>query len=538
MCCTALTAKKMNKKVVPFPLIAICLKTIYEETHGAKTKKSAFSLSAKLVSERANIDPVLHEGLESLKAFYRNSLHLARPSKSHVVTAETHEGYVKALRELWGYQEKFHPHAIQCDLFAVMNGPLLLRYISFREVQQGNAAVTLRRMVAQLKAVMKWCAIVGLKDASVDEVAAANTLCDQISVLGTQIGATAPIKQPIDLDQQALQGKRMDWDTLRRKTEDFAVDTLKAVRALKLTKKPSNSTTFEVALRLNTSLFGILFAGLLNIGPPRPFAMKSLVVVGAQGAADEPHDPDVVTQDCSVCSDANCVGNVLKKINDTEYRIHTTHHKTANRTKKVIPAFSITKAVDPLAWGIIHEIFEWGHTAVVEWYDPCAETSLADRRRAFRTLETGRVYNVQSGRENLHSLVVKRLVRELVGAPIEEEALKSINCNTLRHMYVCWYRAQKEKAADDGGNTTSRFTPAEEQGAAIAMGTSTRMWDDVYDDVYRQSLVDKSRNAVQRQFTADSTDSLVSQLKTSDEFLYDCLIQDSVILKLTHRLTK
>ena len=506
-------AQETNKIVVPLPLTAICLKTIYKDAHGAKTKKSEFSLSAKQVSKRAETDLDLQKGLASLEAFSCNKLHIARPSKSHVVTPDTHAGYVKALRELWGYQEKFERHTKLCDLFVVMNGPLLLRYIAFRDVQQGNAAVTLKRMVAQLKAVMKWCAIVGLEGASVDEVAAANTLCEQISVLGTQIGAAAPIKQPVDLDQQALQGKRIDWETLRTKAGAFAADTLKAVRALKLTKHTANSKVFEVALSLNTSLFGILFAGLLNIGPPRPFAIKALVVVGAQGAANEPHDPDVVTPDCSVCSDANCVGNVLKKINDTEYRIHTTHHKMANRTKKVIPAFSITKAVDPLAWGIIHEIFVWGHTAVVEWYDPCAETSLADRRRAFRTLKTGRVYNVQSGCDNLPSLVVKRLVRELVGGPIEKTAL-DINCNTLRHMYVCWYRAQGAKAADDGGNTTSRFTPAEEEGAAIAMGTSTRMWDDVYHDVYRQSLVDQSRDAVRRHFTADKTDGLVSPHKT------------------------
>ncbi len=63
------------------------------------------------------------------------------------------------------------------------------------------------------------------------------------------------------------------------------------------------------------------------------------------------------------------------------YRLHTTHHKMANGTGAVIPAITITKAGDPLAWGIIEEIFVWGHTALVDWYDPCNETSPAHRRR-------------------------------------------------------------------------------------------------------------------------------------------------------------
>jgi hypothetical protein len=525
----ALPVAVEKARVVPFPMTEICFQTIFTEAHGAKTMKEVFSLSTREVEVRAKSDPVLCVGLVSLEAFYTSQIHLARPSKSHVVTAETHEGYVKALRELWGYQEKYEGQDKRCDLFAVMDGPLLLRYISFRKVQQENATITLKRMTSQLKAVMKWCAIVGLKDASVDEVEAATTLCEQVSILSAQIGATAPIKQPVDLAQRARDGKSMDWAELRTKTEEFATGTLKAARALKPTQNTSTGKHLEVAFRLNTSLFGLLFAGLLDIGPPRPFAIKALVVVGAQGA-DEPHGPDVVTKYCSVCPDAKCVGNVLKKIDDEEFRIHSTHHKTVNKTGEVIPVISITKAKYPLAWGIVDEIFMWGHTALVDHYDPCNETSPADRMRAFRTLEAGRVYDVQSGRETLHSLAVVRLVAELVG----EKSLH-INCNALRHMYVQWYREQQEAA--DGGNTTSRFTPAEEQGAAIAMGTSVRMWDTVYHDTHRQSLVDRSRDAVRRQYTAEKTDGRVRLLKPSDELL-DCLVPGSVKLQLTHRLTE
>jgi hypothetical protein len=518
-----------------FPMVSICLDTIFTEAHGAKIKKEGFAMKLNDVLARAEENPILRADLGSLKEFCVNPIHLARPSKSIVVTAETHDGYLKALREFWGYQAKYYEQDTLCDVFAVMDGPLLLRYIAFRKVQQENAVGTLKRMLAQLKAVMKWCTIVGLKDASVDEVKAATTLCEQVSTLSAQIGATAPIKQPVDIAQRALDGKTIEWAVLRTKTETFVADTLKAARALNTTQNTSAKDRLEVAFKLNTALFGLLFAGLLNIGPSRPFAIKALVILGAQGA-DEPHGPtDVVTQDCSVCSDVKCVGNVLKKIDDEEFRINSTHHKTAKKTGKVIPAISIKKATDPLAWGIVDEIFMWGHTALLDHYDPCSETSPADRRRAFRTLEKGRVYDVERGSETMHSLAVVRLVAELVG---ENKNTLHVTCNELRHMYAVWFRDRTRKAAA-GGNATSRLTPAEEQGAVIAMGTSKRMWDEVYHDTHRQSLVDESRDAVRRQYTADTTDGRVRLLKTSDELLHACLISGSVILQpITHRLTE
>jgi hypothetical protein len=548
---TATAVEKRKARVVsPFPMTGtICLDTIFTEAHGAKTQKEGFAMSPREVADYIPYDPVLGADLKSFEDFYLAPLHLARPNKSNAVTAATHEGYVKALRELWGYQAKYCEQDKRCDVFAVMNGPLLLRYIAFRKVQQGNAAVTLKRMITQLKAVMKWCTLVGLKDdaASVDEVEAANTLCEHVSILSAQIGATAPIKQPVDVAQRALAGKTIEWKTLRANTKQFAAATLKMVRALyDPTQNASRKADrLKGAFRLNTSLFGLLYAGLLNVGPPRPFAIKALVVVGAQGA-DEAHGPD-----CSVCSNVECVGNVLKKIGDEEFRIHSTHHKMARRTRQVIPAISIKKAIDPLAWGIVDEIFKWGHTALVDHYDPCHENSSPDdRRRAFRTLENGRVYDVQSGSETMHSLAVVRLVAELVGVPQKE---LHVTCNELRHMYVSWYKGLTKAAT--GGNGTSRLTPAEEEGAAIAMGTSVRMWDTVYHDTHRQSLVDDSRDVVRRQYAADDDDDEDDDEDDDDDaddadrvcllpiitsrFDYYCLVSGSVILQLiTHRLTE
>jgi hypothetical protein len=463
-------------------------------------------LSEKELKELMARDPVLDHQYKSLEAYYTAPIHLARKSKDATVVGHgTFLGYVKTMREFMGYVKTYEQVGSRLDLVQCsLDGPKLLRYIAFRKGVRKSQVSSLSTTIYNLKAVMRW-SISQISAVDTTTRAAASVLYDTIAQLVTQLRATRPPQHEVDVREREAKGSWMSWATLRESTEQFAMRTLTDAVALrtearaegKLCASMASAEAINIAYRLNTSLFGMIFAGGFNIGTPRPFLLKSAVAKGADGCGQPPPGDTY----CSVCDYAQCRGNVIERVttggdsDDTDdsgdYQLVITHHKCGKKTGEVIPPIKVSKATDPLPWGICDEVFKWGQATLVDSfdYDDDDEMPPNHRLRLFRR-DNGTVFRVGDNHDNTASMYVVKLIAELVGVSKKELHLTS---NTLRHMYVQWVRETQQL----GANT---LTPEEVEGAAIAMGTSVHMFDKVYEPNRRSGLVERGQAKVRQRF--------------------------------------
>lgn len=489
---------------------SICLETIWSQVSQGgdpNHRPRSLSLSQRDLFRHMATHPDSEAQYSSLRSYYTDRFHLARARGP--VTEGTFDGYMKTLREYWGYLDHYEAEPTKAYDFtaAVLDGPKLLRFVAFRMTAQGNKVSTVTKLIFDLKAIMRWCISVVLVDDT--ERAAAKQLYAHVDLLNKQLRDSAPLKQHVDLEQREQDGRWLPWSDLRAMAEAYVSDTLDAVNALsKKSTRPDNVSpdVVELSLRLNKCLFYIIFCGGLDTGPQRPFTLKSLVLVGVNGSGDDQPGGAAV---CSVCPAADveegkkdaprCTGNVIRKVvnhrtGETEFVFNTTHHKTGNKTLQVIPPVKVTQKYNPLGFGVLVALFAWGHTVMVNHFDPLRIMSAADRMRAFRTVEAGNVFRVHDNSDNLPSIMVSRLVAELAGKSMRE---LHITCNTLRRMYVEWAR----KKDPEGGDDSDALTADELQGAALAMGSSVQMFDTVYQESRRESLLAQSRARVRSRYT-------------------------------------
>lgn len=375
--------------IVPIPLVdsGFCWNTAWQSILRREDDDTAFvvaprggpaarvtrvSLSPGDMERRMHEQPSLRADLSSFMDFYTADVHFGRSFTK--VKESTALQYLKTLREFWGFLHMYVRQEKVWDFTAPMDGPKVLGFIAFRKVVQQNQVSTLTRTIFDLKAVMRWCMTIAFAKASVEEGLAAKQLYEQVERLCSQLKAGAPVKQPVDLEHLQAEGKWMLWSALRAKAEEYARDTLAAVQKLKpISNTSSAPDVVELARRLNVCLFAIMFAGLANVGPPRPFNLKSLVLVGVKSDHDEPNgtmrdrgaadlgEPENIFSPCSVCpppvaplpagaaaaattgrtttstgtptrrsrgSSAVCRGNVIRKVDSETYAINITHHKT------------------------------------------------------------------------------------------------------------------------------------------------------------------------------------------------------------------
>ena len=487
---TVVAVLRESPIVVPFPPGgAIHMDDMWptKDAGGGAAKLPPFGLagifSPSGLRMRMADDPDLASTFSSFQDYYLSPLHLARTSR--MVTEGTFKGYVKNWLQYLAWIHAWVDPQYGWHLTACMDGPKLLGFISFRKVVQNNQASTLTRTIFELKAVMRWCKDTVLQDT--DEVGPANELIGHMDRLGAQLKASAPVKQPVTAAELEAKGKWMPWDTLVAHATQYCEQTLvevREMRKLKPTPKTTSTEAVELATKLNTCVGGLLYAGLLNTGPPRPFVLKSLVIVAARYSEGVVEDPAV--GQCSVCGPDNltCVGNVMRWVDAETIAINITHHKMLGKTGKVIPQVDVKKGTDHLAFAILREVFKWAHSSLVEYYDPCHEASAADRKRLFRSLSNGKVMRVGDNGDNMAVLMVSKIVAEVTG--VSQLNLR-LNANLLRKIYTTWVKEQR---------TAGMMTADEEQGCALAMGTSITMFNSVYQMERRRALSDQSRATV------------------------------------------
>lgn len=523
-----------------------------------RKKKAAMCVSPKELETLVARDHVLASQFHSMKAFATAPVHLARARTSHpsAVTNGTFWGYMKTFREFLGYCRIYEGVSLcDFDFRLCLDGPKLLRYVSFRVGVQRNKPSTITNQLSHFKAVMRWC-LAELDGHILDSVETAQEVYSAIDALGKQVKDTTPPKHDLKVAELTTEGKWVEWPELRAGVDAFVHDTLRDVRRFRhnhaandndrspimmpmlsnntsprrtenddeaasqdenynATSLPppltaaqgdvmrAHSTTLQaisLASRLNTSLFGLIFCGGLNIGAPRPFLMKSLVLKGSKDGSGAICEPAIGSTHCSVCKNDDCHGNVLEKDARGDYTLVITHHKMGNKIKRAVPPISVRRATDQMAWSILDELFEWGHATLVDSYviddsnnnlmSP-ATTGGGDRLRAFRKSEDGAVFRVWDPQDNSPSMYVTKMAADVLGVPRNSLHLTA---NTLRRMYINW-----AKHGDDA------LTPEEEEGAALAMGTSVAMFNRVYDPTRRSSLVEQSRIKVRERLAARST---------------------------------
>ena len=483
--------------VVPLPSGAIDLKTHWTEWHASKfpradesqlqellaiCRKEKISISGTELERYKLADPVLAEQLASMKSYFTSPINLARSTT--VVTEGTFDGYVKTLREFLGFLRKYEEMR-KLNVLACFDGPKLIRYISYRWGAVGNKASTLSNVLFHIKAVLRW-GISGMGGDTGSERAAADDFYQGVDALVKQVKETAPAKQDVSLEELEAEGHWLDWADLRAGVEAYAMVVLQRVCALRkargggvMPSRMASAEAIDIAACLITAAFGIVFCGGIHAGTPRPFLLKSLVVKGASGCCP----PADGTSHCSVCVQPNtCRGNVIERStkNRDDFVLAITHHKMVNRSKQVIPPIVLRKDEDPWACAILEELFTWGHSTHVESYaDGSTDemTSSDHHLRLFRKSMGGGVFRVQDHYENAASMYVTKFVSDLMGKSRSELRLTA---NCLRRMFVTWMRE-------------NNFTPAEEEGCAIVMGTSRRMFDQVYEMARRQRLGAQAR---------------------------------------------
>ena len=369
------------------------------------------------------------------------------------------------------------------DLRLCFDGPRLMRYVSFRAGPQENQPSTLTKMLFHIKAVMRWC----MSESNITTEKAAAEFYSGVENLIKQVKALTPPTPVVKVEELAEDGQWVDWLELCASVNEYATAVLSNVRDyraelrndVRTQRARAKSDAIALAKRLNTAVFGMIFAGGINIGTPRPFLMKSLVLKGANFFGAPAHLEDEEGTDCTVCTRSTCQGNVLLKESSGDFVLRITHHKMCNKIKKVIPPITIRKSTDELAWAVMAEVFEWGHAAYVESF---GDMSPSDRLRLFRKPESGAVMSIPDPQDNTPSMMIPRLVAELMGTSGTE---LHVTANTLRRMYITW--------------SNPRLSSAAQEGAAIAMGTSVTMFNTVYDMNRRMTLVDQGRASTRQQ---------------------------------------
>ena len=341
----------------------------------------------------------------------------------------------------------------------------------------------------------------------------ATALYAGVDALVKQLKDLAPPVHDPKIDQLVDEGKWIDWVELRTKVDAYASRTLEEVRALRPSRRGSSSaTSIKLAMRLNTAMFGLIFAGGIDCGPPRPFLMKSLVLKGVKGC-EGPADDETF---CSVCPAARpCRGNVLEKDDSGDFVLCITHHKMGNKIKKAIPPISIRKASNHLAWAVTEEVFAWGHKALVEsYYGDTSQLSFVQRQALFRKSESGEPFRVEDPQENAPSMYVAKMVADLMGVSRQD---LHITGNMLRRMYITW-----SKSGADA------LTREEQEGAAIAMGTSVEMFQKVYDPTHRRTLVESAQSKARRRFQQEVVEAVQQAPSVSSTSLTDHVVTYSI----------
>lgn len=481
--------------VVPLPGGSIKLETYFSdhyEKNGVPNLRNRMSLTKPEFKQSMSRDPKLNAQHTSFEEFCTSPTNLSRGVKTKAVSQGTFGGYEKAVREFLGYLLKYE-NVDSPDFRAFLDGPKLLRYISYRKGEAGNKASTLANIIFRFKAVLRWW--ISEMGRHVDSERAATDLLQGLDVLVQQVKAAAPSREHVDPEQLEAEGKWVEWPKLRAAAETYTYKTLTDVRDLRskrsgdMSPRMANAVAIGLAVRVNKALFGLLFLGGINMGAPRPFLMKSLVIKGAEDC-DPPADG---TSYCSVCTHPNCRGNVIEKDGKGGYVLIITHHKMERKIREAIPPISIGNVDDKLACALLKEEFNWAHTTLSESYGSSDEPSSNDHLRVFRKSARGDVFQVDDTEDSAASMYVTKHVAEVMGVP---RCMLHITCNILRRMFVEHIRAP---------NGENALTPEEEQGAAIAMGTSVDMFNRVYNPTRRRSLVASSQAKVRQRHLGQVT---------------------------------
>ena len=454
--------------------------SVHEEPIIVVDQRTTMSFSPSDLVQLMSADVRLANQFQRFRSFFTSPVCLAR--NTSVVTDGTYWGYVKTLREFFGYLSKNEGLRV-FDLRLCFDGPKLLRYVSYRMGVQGNKPSTILNQLFHLKAAQRWC----LAERSVDDLKTAEEFYRGMEALCRQLKETNPITHDPMVHYLQDAGKWVEWPQLHSYVDTYATTVLADVRAFRDRRGEGESIpiataeAIELAVRLNTSLFGMIWGGGINIGPPRPFLMKSLVLKGGNlcGGLEVEEEGDA---HCNVCAHPACRGNRLEKANNGDFVLSITHHKTGNKIKKAIPPIFIRKATDATAWAVVEEVFQWGHAALVGSYDASHTMSPNERMRLFRKSETGEVFRVSDPQENGPTMYVIKLMAELCGASSRD---LHITANTLRRMYISW--------------ANNNLTADEQEGAALAMGTSVAMFKQVYDPTRRLSIIERAQSGTRKQ---------------------------------------
>lgn len=444
-----------------------------------------YSLSVDVFNKLLIDDNDFAGEVASLKKFYTAPVHLGRDVST--VSEGTFTNYLKGVREFLGYLYVFEGMEKPKLQVAFLDGPAIVRYLSYRKGVRGNQASSLYSVLCSLKAVTKW------STTRSDDSNGCFLLMATLGVLQKQLySMTRKVEHPPDLRELQREKKWVPFEKIIAKATTYCVALLKDIKGWKAgnggaVPQPSmkDAVSIELAGRLNTAVFAVVFCGLLHIGTPRPFLMRSLCVKGASGC-DAPVE-------CEVCGEPSCPGNRLVREDSGDFHLRISHHKTAAKIRKGVPPIPISRETNPVAWAVCNELFSWGQATLVDSFG--IHSASVSRGRIFRRATDGTVFPLADNTDSGYLYYWGKYVADVLQEPRKDW---NLTANTMRRMSVEFF----ERPRVDSPNA---LTPDEFEGAAIAMGTSVAMFHQVYAPLHRVKIMGDAMQKVRGRLEKQKT---------------------------------